>query len=172
MKEETMKYLPGFSWDSKHGKKVIVGPAVGRPDGWLMVTVDGTNFYIHEDDIENEIAFDSKNLEAHKRWIAEENARLAQEMLAKAEYNDVDGFDALSKTPMQAGRVLKTLNALVNYNGRIMSRKVLIREKVADGWLVDDSDMTLNGPDDRFLGIDGLTKTGSKYAQFLIEHSK
>ena len=167
-----MRYEVGFSWDSKQGKKVVAGAAIGRPDGWLMVTVDGDNFYIHEDDIEAEIEFDTKNLEAHKRWVAEDSARLAQEMIAKAEYNDVDGFDALSKTPMQAGRVLKTLNALVNYNGRIMSRKALIREKVADGWFVDDSDMTLNGPDERVLGINGLTKTGIIYAQFLIEHSK
>ena len=167
-----MKYEAGFSWDSKQGKKVVAGAAIGRPDGWLMVMVDGTNFYIHEDDVENEIAFDAKALESHKRWVAEDNARREKEMIAKAEYNDVDGFDALCKTPMQAGKALKTLNALVKYNGRIVSRKALIREKVADGWLVDDSDMTLNGPDGRWLGIDGLTKTGIKYAQFLIELGK
>ena len=163
-----MKYDVGFSWDSKQGKKVVAGAAIGRPDGWLMVAVDGTNFYIHEDDVEAEIAFDAKNLESHKRWVAEDSARLAQEMIAKAEYNDVDGFDALSKTPMQAGRVLKTLNALVNYNGRIVSRKALIREKIANGWIVDVSDHTLNGPDGRYIGTDGLTLTGIKYAIFLI----
>ena len=63
--------------------------------------------------------------------------------------------------------MLKVLNALVKYNGRIVSRKALIREKVAEGWTVDESDMTLNGPDGRYLGVDGLTKTGIKYAQFL-----
>ena len=164
-----MKYEAGFSWDSKQGKKVVAGAAIGRPDGWLMVTVDGTNFYIHEDDIENEIAFDSKNLEAHKRWIAEDNARREKEMLARAEYNDVDGFDALSKTPIQAGLTRKVLNTLVNYNGHIMSRKSLIREKLAEGWYVEEADMTLNGPDGRYLSTEALTKTGIKYALFLTK---
>ena len=102
-------------------------------------------------------------------WIADDNAHREKELLARIEYEDVDGFDALCKTPIQAGLTRKVLNTLVDYNGHIMSRKSLIREKLAEGWYVEEADMTLNSPDGRYLSTEALTKTGIKYALFLTK---
>jgi hypothetical protein len=111
--------------------------------------------------------------EADAKSNAEWEARRAEEeakaAAARAEFEDVDGFtDGMSA--MQKEKVLKALNATVNYRGTITTRKAIIREKVAAGFYVedDDTDGRILTDGDVFQGVKQITKTGLDYAAYLI----
>jgi len=111
--------------------------------------------------------------EADAKSNAEWEARRAEEeakaAAIRAEFEDVDGFaDGLS--PMQKEKVLQALNTVVRYKGEVVTRKAIVRAKVAEGWSMGaDKEMgRVLEQADAVLGTKQLTKTGLDYAAYLI----
>ncbi len=77
-------------------------------------------------------------------------------------------------TFMQAGRARKTLETLVRVNGvQYWTRDCLIRDRVANGAKVvtrRNGEVVLMNPDDSWLDEKNATKTGIKYAEYLIKN--
>ena len=97
---------------------------------------------------------------------AEAEAEDARALAAR----DTDGFVS-GMLPMQAVRAERALLTNVRNDGRVISRRDLIREMVAAGstLAVDKHGMDrLVWPDGSFLDSDQLTKTGIAYARHLI----
>lgn len=99
---------------------------------------------------------------AAKRQAAEE----ADQKKQQDHEASFQGF--LTDDPMVKGRRLKTLDTLVNYEKKPISRKALVEKRVADGWAVNDEDQ-LQAPTGEFLDVGALTKTGIDYARHLID---
>ena len=112
--------------------------------------------------------------EADAEYQAKEAVRLAAEDAAKdaarAQFEDVDGF-ANDLSPMNKERALQALNQHVMYNGNVLSRKQLVKQKVADGFYLDQEEgegqILTNGEISQ--SAKQLTKTGLDYAAYLIQ---
>lgn len=111
-------------------------------------------------------AANAKSQEEADRIAAEQQA---QRDAARAEFEDVDGF-ADGMSPMQKEKVLQALNGVVKYSGLIVTRKALIRQKVAAGFYVENDDEigTILTDGDVMQSTKQLTKTGLDYAAYLI----
>ena len=129
-----IKYKTGFSWDSKDGKKTILGPAKDRPEGWLEIEKPGSRFneYIHIDDIDREVNRDAQNLEYQQKLQEQEDQKASQEAAEKAEYEDVHGF-AEDMDPKRKATALKTLNKPIRVNGLTVTRKKMIKDLIDAG---------------------------------------
>ena len=110
---------------------------------------------------------DESNAVFRQKEEAEQRVRDEKESADRAAREDLDEFDS-SMTPMQRGRVLSALSKQVNYGGRVLTKRDLIRDRVNAGYTVDE-DGNLADPDGSFLGPNVLTKTGIDYARHLIE---
>jgi len=172
--EDAPTQEPGFSWESRLGRREIVGPAQGLPAGWWEIKTEGESGSqrIHADDLPGEIEHDVKDAEDWRRIRKAEEAARAREELQRKSYEDTHGFtDSLGG--MQKGKVLKALNALVNYKGRPISRKALVEKKLSEGWRVTDEGDAIESPDGEFwIPAKKLTKTALDYARYLAAKSE
>lgn len=101
-------------------------------------------------------------------WAAQQAEATAKEAAARAEFEDVDGFvDSMSA--MAKEKTLQVLNTVVMYRGAQVTRKALIRQKVADGFYIESDDGIPSLTDgDVLQTAKQLTKTGMDYAAYLI----
>ncbi len=95
-----------------------------------------------------------------------------EEREAKEKRENTHGFTD-EMNPMRRGKVLKTLLKLFRYDGIVKSRKENIEEKVKNGWFIDEDSPwgKIFRNDERsysFIDEKDLTKTGMKYAEYLI----
>lgn len=97
-----------------------------------------------------------------------ESAEAAEkdEAKKKADYEaSFKGF--LSTDPKTKGRQLKVLGSSRQYNGKVVTVKDLIEQKIAGGAVVNASGQ-LESPDGAYLGSDKITKIGIDYARHLL----
>lgn len=165
------KYPAGFSWASKMGRRSVVGPAWGRPSGWLEISTEGEacKHYIHEEDIQSEIDYDMKQLEHHKRREIEHALAAVKEEARRKEWEDDNGFtDGMSA--LQKGKILKVLNKKVMADGEATTIKALIRRLVAEGRFIGEhaGKRTLENAEGCFRDEKQLTKIGMDFAEYLI----
>lgn len=120
-------------------------------------------------EVDRMIAKAESDAKSKAEYDAREAERLAKETAARAEFEDVDGFTD-GMTPMQKEKALQALNTVVNYRGSSTTRKAIIRQKVADGFYIEDdeADGRILTDGDVFQGVKQITKTGLDYAAFLI----
>jgi len=119
----------------------------------------------------------NKQSELAKRQSDEKNARQEKakadeetEVKKQQEYEgSFQGF--LSDTPMVRGRQLSTLGKQRSYQGKVVTVKELIEQKVADGAIVNE-DGQLESPDGAYLDSNKITKIGIDYARHLIARNK
>lgn len=93
-----------------------------------------------------------------------ESARLTDE-------NDTDGFaESKSKNPALRQRIRNALNRVVSSNGRIISRKALVRDAVKSGSTIAqrENQRSLLFPSGAHNTEQQLSKTAMDYAEFLI----
>jgi hypothetical protein len=93
-----------------------------------------------------------------------ESARLAAE-------NDTDGFaESKSQNPALRQRIRNALNRVVSSNGRIISRKALVRDAVKSGSTIAqrENQRSLLFPNGAHNTEQQLSKTAMDYAEFLI----
>ncbi len=126
----------------------------------------GDSIYNTVEEAEAAIILEAKRAEEWTLAMAEADKRREAEEVRAAERRNLDGYEG-DLSPMKLGRVQATLTALVNYSGRVISRRDLIRSKVADGWTVTSSG--LEAPDGVYLSEKALTKTGLDYAGYLVQ---
>ena len=152
-------------WDAVGGRKKVVGKL---PSGKLMVTVPGVKYpYLFTpEELEKEQARDAKALVAHAAAQEKSTSAKAQADAVKANIEDTDGY--ADKMPaMQKAKAIHALQTKVNYHGKLISRRDLIRAKVADGAIMVRGALEL--PDGVFLDKRALTDTGLRYAAHLIK---
>ena len=100
-----------------------------------------------------------------------EKAQADEEAATKKQQEHEASFQGfLTDDPKTKGRRLKTLDTLVNYEKKPITRKSLVEKRVADGWTVNDQDQ-LQAPTGEFLDAGALTKTGIDYARHLVSKS-
>jgi len=183
VKVDMPKVDVGFEWETKTGKRKIVGkkkisaaeietqdgikkiPAsesyeVQNPNSKFLELIDTT-------EIEAEIARDTKNLESQKKRDASFAEQEEKQKAIDKEYRDIDGF--LDDLPeFRRATVLKTLNKHQNYDRKLYRRKDFIRERVNKGYVVkgNGKSRTFVSPDNAFY--DNLTKTELDYAEYLM----
>ncbi|MCB1401208.1 MAG: hypothetical protein KDJ82_15905, partial [Rhodobacteraceae bacterium] len=138
----------------------------------FLVQTDGerTADILTAEQVAQERTRDTRNLESRKARKDADRQKEVAEKKRKDEAEDVDGFTD-NMTPLQAGKVLGALTAKVNYNGRAVSRRDLIREKVNNGAVIEELDAEgeiLMSPDETFLNRKAITKIGLDYAKHLI----
>lgn len=81
-------------------------------------------------------------------------------------------------TPMQRGRIVKTLTKKYVFNGRVMSRQEFIEKAIRDeGYVVShrhccEDEMILISPEDSWYERRVITKMGIDYAIFLEDYFK
>ncbi len=160
----------GRSWDSREGRKTITGK---HPSGAWMVTVEGQRFplLVQPQDLEGEIAWDTKAAASWKKARGATAAAAAVKSAAKAAYDDVQGFTE-GMAPHQRARALAALNKSVMSGKRFLTRKALIAEKVQQGAKIGHTKTfgdVLETPNGSFLAQKDITKTGMNYAKHLIE---
>lgn len=160
------------SYDSKPTTKRVISRETRNGEPVYLVQVEGerTADILTAEQVEQEKARDARNLESRKAAEAKDRAAEEKAAKAKADAEDLDGFTD-GMTPMQAGKVIAALTAKVNYKGRAISRRDLVREKVRDGAVMDEIESEgeiLMAPDETFLGRPQITKTGLDYAKHLI----
>jgi len=98
----------------------------------------------------------------------QEKAKADEEATVKKQQEYEGSFQGfLSDTPMVKGRQLSTLGKQRSYQGKVVTVKELIEQKVADGAIVND-DGQLESADGAYLGSDKITKIGIDYARHLI----
>jgi hypothetical protein len=119
----TTKYTAGFSWGAYGGMRVIVGQAKDRNVGWMEIrNVDGSDSYVHVEDIENEISFDKVGYE---NWLADTKAKEVADAQAKAKEASWNGY-ANDLPPMRKAKVRNALEKQVRFETKIMTRKEFV----------------------------------------------
>jgi len=161
------------SWDSPEGRREVVEEVNVHGNPRLRVRTEGQALdqFIPPDELEGEIGRDTKNLSLRGAARAQEAERNAREAAAKAKREDMDGY-AADKSPMHRGKILESLNLNVKNNFRVISRKDLIREKVAEGATIKSYGtigLVLEDPAGSYLDEKALSKTGIAYSAYLIE---
>jgi len=179
----------GKTWQSIDGEKTVIGQAQGRPEGWLEVKVEGQRFnqYLHSDELEREVEFDTKKLASRKKMDAAVRQEEKEEADKEAKRKDVKGFTD-GKSSVAEGWILKILNKTASINGKVGKRKDLISDMVDNGYriveetkqefIADSSgnkklqdvktgNRIFQSPDGGFLDQKQLTKTGLDYAEYL-----
>lgn len=170
--EFSLQKLTGKTWNSAKGEKHVIGQALGRPEGWLEISVAGerSNQYLHIDDLQREIDYDEKRAKEVAAQEERQQAQEAEEAELTADYEAVNGFtDSLPK--MMAGKVLKALNKEVSLNGEVLTRKAHIENLVRSGRTVVTSakgERRLIDQEGHFIDEKSLTKTAMNYAEYLI----
>lgn len=119
----TTKYIAGFSWGAYGGMRVIVGQAKDRNLGWMEVrNVDGSDSYVHIEDIDNEISFDKVGYE---NWLADTKAKEEADTQAKAKEAIWNGY-ANDLPPMRKAKVRNALEKQVRFENKTMTRKEFV----------------------------------------------
>lgn len=164
--------LVGASWESPEGTRVVEGTI--ERDGetrYLVRTGDGrTVDLVPREWLERMREIDAANLAYRAKEEERDRERREREEARERDRRDFDGFTD-GMTPVHAGRVAKTLNRVVLYKGRPISRRDLIREKVAAGAYMDrvGGSPIVMGRDGAFFDQKALTQIGLDYARYLIE---
>lgn len=162
------------TWESAKGTRTITGwHEVGKTV--LVKTPPSTSSVILPvGELPRERDFDARNLASRQKMQAEEDARKAAEA-AEAErvHAELEGFtDGMA--PMVAGRVVKTLDVTMNFNGAFMTRKARIRQLVIEHgahigkWAGQRILEWTEGGQTAHLDEGQLTKTGLDFAAHLI----
>jgi hypothetical protein len=164
----------GLTWDAPGGQRTVEG-ITDTPHGpRYMVRQAGDRFVdlLDAAQVRRSREVDTANLVYRRQAEAEADILAAKEAEAAARREDLDGFDA-GMSRLQRGRTLETLSRQVSYKGRIVSRRDLIREKVAAGAYIETDKAGAR----RLIfqeGIDAhfdqatITKIGMDYAAHLI----
>lgn len=156
-------FAVGASWESPEGTRRIEGIEDGK---YLVRTGDDKHVVFYDPaSIERTQHVDSENLK-YRAGVKEQERQEAEREAARTH---LDGFDD-GMSPMEKGRAVKTLTAMVNYHGKPISRRDLIRQKIEEGARVEtDSkgERVLKGKDGAFLDAKAITKTGLDYAEHL-----
>lgn len=170
----------GREWNSEYGRQRIV-ERQQHPTGDLyhvQTVEDGTKRNYRVDDIENVIAQNEHKLtpeyaaevaeRAEVKRLQDERRQKEQERAA-ADDADIAAFTK-GMTPMAAGKYRAALLVTASADGRPITRKALIEEKVAEGRVIGEYDgaRTLETQDGAFLSEKKLTKAGMDYAAYLI----
>ena len=162
--EKELKFKVGDSWASPDGTKRVekIEDRDGKPVYWVRTEGERSIVANSESDIDTAKRVDAENIISRARDQEVEDKK-AKEESAK---QDLDGFTD-GMTPMAAGRAVSTLAAMVNYKGRHVSRRDLVREKVKNGAVIAtvSGERVLQSPDETFLGAKQITKIGLDYAE-------
>lgn len=100
---------------------------------------------------------------------AQERQRAEKDAASKAEAEDIDGFMP-NATKLVRGRIMKTLSTRVTQGGKEITRKALVRERVAAGATVEQAKegRRLVLPSGAYVTEDQISKTAMDYAEHLI----
>jgi hypothetical protein len=163
---------PGWQADgAAHTKRVTSSEQRGDGTTVYHVQIDGqrTADILTAEQVAQQRRIDTENLKQRRESKAAADEKDRQAAEAQAGREDLDGFDA-DMTPMQRGRVRDALTRMMNYRGKAMSRRDIIRALVADGAQIVDWAGTpaLERPDESGLDQKALTKTGIDYARHLL----
>jgi hypothetical protein len=163
--------LVGQVWDSPEGRRIVEGRAtVAGALRYVVRTGDRpTVELMDEATLARARARDEGNARTRgEKQRRDEAARSAADA-AKRAREDIDGFGdsfpAITRT-----KAVQALMRTVSADGRLMSRRDLVREKVAAGGRVvtrPDGERVLQMPDGAYLERAGLGKTGLDYAEHL-----
>lgn len=154
----------GREWVGGHRKVVGV-----HPSGAYLVQTEGQRSLqlIPPDQLESEIEFEERAAASSRRMREQAAAREEQERKAQEARDFTYGF-AEQFPPARRRRIIEALNKQVRSDGRFLSRKDLIVEKVKEGWTVKGK--KFSSPDgDTFLLQTDITKTGLDFAKYLVE---
>lgn len=164
----------GYSWESPQGTRTITGqPLVNGERRWVVRTKGQKDDHLFGlDQIEAEVARDKANLEYQSRAQAQRDAESQRQAQETAEREDIDGF-ADDQSDLQRRRIVSTLNKVIRYEGKEMTRKEWVRTLVdAGGRVANTKDgRRIELADDMFIGEGDLTKTGMDYAEYLISRA-
>lgn len=97
-------------------------------------------------------------------------AKQTKQVEATKAKKDLDGFTD-NKSSVQRGKIEKTLDSQVRYNGEVMSKRDYIRKLVKDGYVPDEKSNSIYSPNDR-SSYQVVTKTEADYARHLATQSQ
>jgi hypothetical protein len=157
----------GLSWESPDGTRSIEYETTVNGEQRFAIRTGDHKFMELWDAamVERMQYVDAANIKSRAESAARDAERNAIEEARKAERENLDGFDA-GMTPMQRGKVIAALTKMVLYQGKPISRRDLVRQKIAAGATVVD--MELQSPDGTFFDTTAITKTGMQYAAYLL----
>ena len=171
----------GKTWESKNGKRSIIGIESVDDEDYYKIATDGSTSidYTPVSVIDKQIAVDAKQAtkeDQNKQKDYDKKAKQEAERESKKkeaeekEYNDIDGFEK-GMTPKKRGQVLKVLSKILRVNGQLITRKNHIRKLVKDGKSVNETG-TIMGDKDSNGNVFGFNigKIGGQYANFLIDN--
>jgi len=130
---------------------------------------------------EKEINKHLEKSEERKKYYEDKNKKINEEKIKEEqkikEYKDIKGF-AEDKSEMQKGKIIKSLNNKINYNGKIITKKKFIEEVISKEKALPENGIykksydgiakerySLKKPDGKFYEI---SKTEFDYAEYLL----
>lgn len=159
-------------WESPEGTRRVVGMQRGKLEiavGDKQAGATG-NVLLDPQELEREIAFDTKRIESRKS----QQETAAQAKLEQAKQDEsINGYLATLE-PMRAGTVKKALDVSVHNEGRPVTRRQLVEDRVSRGATVQPNKTfgrVLQMPDGSFLTEKQLTKGGIDYAEWLAQQA-
>lgn len=157
----------GFTWESPEGiRSIECETTVNGEHRFGIRTADSKSLELWDAAMVERMQYvDAANIKSRAESAAREAERSAIEAARKAERENLDGFDA-GMMPMQRGKVIAALTKMVLYKGKPISRRDLVRQKIANGATVVDGE--LQSPDGTFMDTSAITKAGMQYAAYLI----
>jgi len=184
------KDYTGLKFFSAQMKQMEVIEYSEKYKGFLVSEQDmpeGYRAIMQDQEIEFYLSKQSKYIECHNRHLEEERQEKEKQEQKQFEYNNTYGFTD-NLTPMQKGKILKTLNKSFNYyeNGIFKTnstRKDFIKAMLEEGYKLEHktnlkyytkkgelkikaNEYRLVSPDNSFFEI---TKTEYDYAVYLKE---
>lgn len=147
---------------------VYQGEFRGQPKWFLQVGEErgfGDEIYATPQEAQNAQQIFNRRREERAASVQRESDRQAAELAAKNAREDLGAFFE-GMTPLQRGKVAKSLTTKLNYKGQELSRRDIIRRLVNEGRTLDGD--KLIDQEGSFLDARRLTKTGIDYARFLI----
>ena len=108
-----------------------------------------------------------KNLiDISKRTDATNKQTAQAKQVAK---KDLDGFTD-DKSSLQRGKIEKTLDSQIRYNGEVMTKRDYIRKLIDEGYVPDEKTGSIYSPNDR-SNYQAVTKTEADYARHLYNQA-
>ncbi len=156
----------GRSWESPHGRRVIVAEQGDR----VAIKTGDSPFHelLPRHALEPEIARDEANADRARQRAISKDAAGATKARQAIERVDDSGFTA-GMSDVTRQRALTVLDTRQWFNGVLRQRKEAIRDMVARGYRVVGvgKNRRLTSPDGGFLTVIDITKTGMDFADHL-----
>lgn len=142
--------------------------AVQLPENKGTGKFNGDTLHTTLDAAKKEAEWITESSKRKDQYAADLKIQEEKDALDKTVREDLDGF-ASDKSAMARGKIISALSKQVNYQGKVQTKRDLIRDRVAKGYTVDAEGHLVDANGEGFLGPDVLTKSGIEYARHLVE---